>query len=105
MLGKNFPGLQMEGILAAVRLLNSLGIEKLTVAGRNYSVPLAVYTALLAEECVGRTILFDPPPAFEDLTGTYNKIPLSVLLPEILKYTDWPEIAQTVNAEFTGATP
>ena len=105
MLGKNFPGLQMEGILAAVRLLNSLGIEKLTVAGRNYSVPLAVYTSLLAEECVGRTILFDPPPAFEDLTGTYNKIPLSVLLPEILKYTDWPEIAQTVNAEFTGATP
>lgn len=100
MLGKSFPGLQMEGILAALKLLRSKGLEKVTLIGRGYGAMLASYTALLAEDMVGKTILLDAPPAFEELIGTYNTRSLSGMVPGILKYTDWTGIAKLVEAEF-----
>ena len=99
MLGKTFPGLQMEGILAALKLLKAEGTEKVTLIGRGYGAMLASYTALLAEDMVKRTILLDVPASFEELVGTSNTRSLAGMVPGILKYTDWCDIAKAVNAE------
>ncbi len=99
MLGKSFPGLQMEGILAILQLLKERGTEKLTLIGRGYGAMLASYTALLAEDMVERTILLDVPESFENMVGTSNGYAFTGMVPDILKYTDWPEIARAVKAE------
>lgn len=100
MLGKTFPGLQMEGILSALKLLKERGTEKITLIGKGYGAMLASYTALLAEDMVEKTILLDCPPAFEELVGTYNTRSFSGMVPGILKYTDWTGIAKLTGAEF-----
>ena len=100
MLGKSFPGLQMEGILALLKLLKSRETEKVTLIGRGYGAMLALYTALLAEEMVGKTILMECPPAFEELVGTCNTRSFSGMVPGILKYTDLPQLAGFAGAEF-----
>ena len=100
MLGKSFPGLQMEGILGALKLLKARGTEKVTLIGRGYGAILGAYTALLAEDMVEKTILLDAPCAFEELVGTYNTFSFAGILPNILRYADWLDIAKAVNAEF-----
>ena len=100
MLGKSFPGLQMEGILAAIALLKANGTEKLTLIGRGYGAWLASYTALLAEDVVKETILLDAPESFGELAGTYTERSFAGMVPEILKYTDFPEIARAVGARY-----
>ena len=99
MLGKTFPGLQMEGILTALKVLKAEGTEKVTLIGRGYGAMLASYTALLAEDMVKRTILLDVPASFEELIGTNNNRSLAGMIPGILKYTDWIDITKAVNAE------
>ena len=100
MLGKSFPGLQMEGILSALKLLKERGTGKITLIGKGYGAMLASYTALLAEDMVSRTLLLDAPPAFEALVGTYNTRSFSGMVPGILKYADWTDIAKLIGAEF-----
>lgn len=100
MLGKSFPGLQMEGILSALSLLESRGVKKVTLIGRGYGAPLAACTAFLKKELVCRTLLLDAPESFEDLVGTYNTLSFSMLIPDLLKYTDWTGIARLAGAEF-----
>ena len=100
MLGKSFPGLQMEGILAALKLLKAQGTENVTLIGRGYGAILGTYTALLAEDMIEKTILLDAPSPFEELVGTYNTFSFAGILPNILKYADWTDIAKAVNAEF-----
>ena len=99
MLGKSFPGLQMEGVLSAIKLLRANGTERLTVIGRGCGAVLAAYTALLAEDMVSRTVLLDAPGSFAGLVGTYNMRSFAEMVPDILKYTDWTDIAVSVNAE------
>ena len=99
MLGKTFPGLQMEGILAALKLLKSHGARKVTLIGKGYGAMLAAYTALLAEDMVEKTILLDSPEPFEKLIGTYNERSFTGMVPDLLKYADWTDIARCVNAE------
>ena len=100
MLGKSFPGLQMEGILSAIALLKANGTEKLTLIGRGYGAWLASYTALLADDVVKETILLDAPESFGELAGTYTERSFAGMVPEILKYTDFPEIARAAGARF-----
>ena len=99
MLGKTFPGLQMEGILAALKLLKSHGAQKVTLIGKGYGAMLAAYTALLAEDMVEKTILLEMPEPFEKLIGTYNERSFTGMVPDLLKYADWTDIARCVNAE------
>ena len=49
---------------------------------------------------VEKTILLDAPCAFEELVGTYNTFSFAGILPNILRYADWLDIAKAVNAEF-----
>ena len=97
---QSFPGLQMEGILSALKLLKERGTGKITLIGKGYGAMLASYTALLAEDMVEQTILLDCPPAFEELVGTYNTRSFSGMVPGILKYADWTGIAKLTGAEF-----
>jgi hypothetical protein len=43
--------------------------------------------------------LLDVPASFEELIGTNNNRSLAGMIPGILKYTDWIDIAKAVNAE------
>ena len=99
MLGKSFPGLQVEGILAALKLLRANGTEKVTLAGRGAGVLPALCTALLADDMVESTLLMDVPPSFEEIAGTYNYRSFSEMVPGILKYTDLPMMMESVNAK------
>ena len=100
MLGEPFPGLQTEGVLAAVALLRARGVKHLTLCGRSYSALPALFAALLAPAgAVEHTILLEPPEPYGELIGRVTPQPFTAMVPEILKYTDWPEIAEIVGAE------
>ncbi|MBQ7694721.1 MAG: acetylxylan esterase [Lentisphaeria bacterium] len=100
MLGEPFPGLQTEGVLAAVSLLRARGVKHLTLCGRKYSAPLALFAALLAPEgAVDRTLLLEPPASYGELVGRVTPQPFTAMVPGILKYTDLPEIERIVGAE------
>jgi len=75
-------------------------VKHLTLCGSRYSAPLALFAALLAPEgAVDRTILLDAPASYGELVGQVTPQPFTAMVPEILKYTDLPEIERIVGAE------
>ena len=100
MLGGAFPGLQAEGILAAIHVLKSRGVKELTLCGRGYTAPAALFAAVLAgKEAVNRTLLMEAPVSYGSFIARRTSWPLAAMVPGILKYTDLPELEALAGAE------
>jgi len=100
MLGSSFPGLQVEGVLAAIRLLRSRGVKDLLLAGRRTSAPLAAYAGVLAEGAVSGLVLKDAPESFEAMAGTNTQWPFAATVPGLLAVADLPEILEKQNVRY-----
>jgi hypothetical protein len=45
-------------------------------------------------------MLLSAPESFSELAGSYNERAFAAMVPDILKYTDFPEITRAAGARF-----
>ena len=92
-------GVSSNSCRRTVQRQQRLDVIAAVAQSRDFVLP-AEFAALLAPAgAVERTILLEPPEPYGELIGRVTPQPFTAMVPEILKYTDWPEIAEIVGAE------
>ncbi len=101
MLGKPYLCGRIRDIAAAFVLLRHKGIKQIDLVARGQGCIPAAIAALLVNHD-GSTTLYRPPESYQQiLQRQITPYPQSMMLPNILKFTDMPEIYDAINAKIS----
>jgi len=97
MFGESLLIQRMRDLLAAIAFVKARGVKKIHLAGRGQGTLVALFTALVCED-VRSVKLFDAPESYAKMVKDRITLwPHSVMVRNILKYTDLPEIYEALQ--------
>lgn len=100
MLGDSYMGGRVRDVLAALKLLQSLGTQKIDITARGQGVIPAVLATLFFKGTIGQITLHHALESYSSLLDKKAIFwPISCMIPGILELIDLPEIYNLLQAE------